>query len=189
MTEEEVPFYARQTRMLFANNGRIDPKQISDYIRAGGYAAVAKVLGGMTPEKVVETVTKSGLRGRGGAGFPTGVKWSLCRANGRPNGHGEIDRYIICNADEGDPGAFMDRACWKAIRTACIEGMVIARLRDRRTAGLRLHPRRVSAGGRAAEDRAAAKAAGTGLLGDNILGSGLRLRIGLVHGRGRLRVR
>ena len=94
VTEEEVPFYARQTRVLFANNGRIDPKQITDYVRVGGYASVAKVLGGMTPEGVVDTVTKSGLRGRGGAGFPTGMKWSLCRANGKPNLASSFQKFL-----------------------------------------------------------------------------------------------
>src|SRR5512146_3176947 len=123
--EDEVPFYARQQRVLFANNGKIDPKNIEDYLRIGGYAAMAKVLASQTPEQVVETITKSGLRGRGGAGFPTGVKWSLCRQNGKPNGHGEVERFLICNADEGDPGAFMDRSLLEGNPHSVIEGMII----------------------------------------------------------------
>ena len=182
-TEEEVPFYARQTRVLFANNGRIDPKQISDYIRAGGYAAVAKVLGGMTPEKVVETVTKSGLRGRGGAGFPTGVKWSLCRANGRPNGHGEIDRYIICNADEGDPGAFMDRSLLEGNPHSVIEGMIIGAFALGAKQGF-VYVRAEYPLAVKHLQIALQQAEELGLLGDNILGTGLNFRIRLVQGAG-----
>ena len=181
--EEEVPFYARQQRILFGNNGKIDPKAIEDYLRVGGYAAVARVLTGMTPESVIDTVTRSGLRGRGGAGFPTGVKWSLCRKNGKPNGHGEIERYIICNADEGDPGAFMDRSLLEGNPHSVIEGMIVGAFALGANEGYvyvraeyPLAVQHLTVALKQAEER--------GLLGDNILGSGMSFRIRLVQGAG-----
>ena len=97
--EGKVPFYERQNRLLLANNGKIDPTSIEDYITVGGYGALSKVLGSLLPDAVVGEVKRSGLRGRGGAGFPTGLKWELLRkANG-------CTKYLVCNADEGDPGA------------------------------------------------------------------------------------
>ena len=102
--EKDVPFYAGQTRIVRAENGYIDPTSIDDYLSRGGYAALAKVLADDAPEAVIDEVERSGLRGRGGAGFPTGTKWRYCRAN-----PGE-KHYLIANGDEGDPGAFMDRA-------------------------------------------------------------------------------
>jgi len=181
--EEEVPFYARQQRILFGNNGKIDPKAIEDYLRVGGYAAVARVLTGMTPESVIDTVTRSGLRGRGGAGFPTGVKWSLCRKNGKPNGHGEIECYIICNADEGDPGAFMDRSLLEGNPHSVIEGMIVGAFALGANEGYvyvraeyPLAVQHLTVALKQAEER--------GLLGDNILGSGMSFRIRLVQGAG-----
>ena len=117
--EQDVPFYKHQTRVVFRNCGRIDPESIEDYLAADGYEALAKALGGMTPEQVIAEVAASGLRGRGGAGFPTGRKWMLCReAKGEP-------KYLICNADEGDPGAFMDRGVCEGDPHAIIEGMLL----------------------------------------------------------------
>ena len=101
--EGDVPFYKRQMRLIIGNNELIDPEKIDDYIAIGGYSALAKALK-MTPENIIDEVKKSGLRGRGGAGFPTGNKWESTR-----KAHGE-PKYIICNADEGDPGAYMDRS-------------------------------------------------------------------------------
>ena len=113
-------------KVLLARVGRKDSRSIDTYLEDGGYRALRAVLtGGWTPEKLTEEVKKSGLRGRGGAGFPTGMKWSLCRKNGKPNGHGEVVRYIICNADEGDPGAFMDRSLLEGNPHSVIEGMII----------------------------------------------------------------
>jgi len=102
--EFEIPFYKNQERLVFGSNGKIDPKSIDDYLALGGYSALAKVLSQMTPEQVLEEVKKSNLRGRGGGGFPAGRKWEECR-----NAPGEI-KYVIVNADEGDPGAYMDRS-------------------------------------------------------------------------------
>jgi len=116
--EEEIPFYKKQERLVFGSNGIIDPTSIEDYIGIGGYSALAKAFA-MKPEKVIEEVKASGLRGRGGGGFPTGRKWEACRnAAGTP-------KYVICNADEGDPGAYMDRSLLEGNPHSVIEGMLV----------------------------------------------------------------
>ena len=118
LKERDIPFYKHQERIIFGSNGIIDPTRIEDYIAIGGYSALAKALQ-MDPENVIKEVKKSGLRGRGGAGFPTGVKWEFTRkASGEP-------KYIICNADEGDPGAFMDRSLLEGNPHTVLEGMLI----------------------------------------------------------------
>jgi NADH-quinone oxidoreductase subunit F len=119
--EPDLPFYKRQRRQVLDFNGRIDPTRIEDYVALGGYAALTKALQSMTPEDVIAEVKASGLRGRGGAGFLTGLKWELCTRNVQEAGSG----YIICNADEGDPGAFMDRSVVEGNPHAVIEGMII----------------------------------------------------------------
>lgn len=118
--DPHAPFFARQANVILANSGLIDPECIEDYIAADGYQALAKALTEMTPQDVVDAVTRSGLRGRGGAGYPTGVKWSLvARSKG--------DRkYVVCNADEGDPGAFMNRSVLESDPHSVLEGMAIA---------------------------------------------------------------
>jgi len=116
--ENEVPFYQRQKRIIFGNNGLIDPTSIDDYFAVGGYAALRKALQ-MTPEQIIEEIKKSGLRGRGGAGFPTGNKWESTR---RAKGDA---KYIICNSDEGDPGAYMDRSLIEGNPHSVLEGMLI----------------------------------------------------------------
>ena len=113
-------FYKAQKRVALRNCGVIDPENIEEYIAMDGYAALGKVLTEMTPEQVIEEVTKSGLRGRGGGGFPTGRKWALCAPNKAPQ------KYVVCNADEGDPGAFMDRSVLEGDPHAIIEAMAIA---------------------------------------------------------------
>ena len=116
----DINFYRKQERVILRNCGHINPEKIDDYLARGGYQALREVLTSMTPEQVIEEVKRSGLRGRGGAGFPTGVKWEFCRnATGSP-------KYAICNADEGDPGAFMDRSILEADPHAVIEGLAIA---------------------------------------------------------------
>jgi NADH-quinone oxidoreductase subunit F len=117
--EHEVPFYKRQKRLVFGNNGYIDPAIIDDYLAVGGYAALSKVLFRMSPKEVIKEVKKSGLRGRGGGGFPTGIKWETCR-----KAKGDT-KYIICNADEGDPGAYMDRSLIEGNPHSVLEGMII----------------------------------------------------------------
>jgi NADH:ubiquinone oxidoreductase subunit F (NADH-binding)/(2Fe-2S) ferredoxin/NAD-dependent dihydropyrimidine dehydrogenase PreA subunit len=116
----DIPFFSRQREAVLANCGSIDPCRIEEYVERGGYDALRTALTEMTPEEVVDAVQRSGLRGRGGAGFPTGKKWALVR-----EGPGE-EKYVVCNADEGDPGAFMDRAIIEGDPHAVIEGMAIA---------------------------------------------------------------
>ncbi|MEJ5363579.1 MAG: NADH-ubiquinone oxidoreductase-F iron-sulfur binding region domain-containing protein [Desulfosoma sp.] len=117
--EYEIPFFAKQQRIVFKDTGSNYVRDIEDYISRGGYSALAKVLSGMTPEQVIEEVKISGLRGRGGGGFPTGVKWESCR-----RAHGDI-KYVMCNADEGDPGAYMDRSLLEGNPHQVLEGMII----------------------------------------------------------------
>ena len=118
--EEIDNLLAKQKRIVLRNCGIIDPESIDDYLAADGYKAIEKVLGSMSPQQVIDEVTKSGLRGRGGAGFPTGVKWGFARKS--PGNQ----KYIICNADEGDPGAFMDRSVLESDPHSILEGMLIA---------------------------------------------------------------
>ena len=117
--EDDIPFYKKQKRLIFGNNGMIDPTKISYYIALDGYAALAKVLYKMSPQQVIGEIKKAALRGRGGAGFPTGAKWQLCREQKKK------PKYIICNADEGDPGAFMDRSLLEGNPHSVLEGMII----------------------------------------------------------------
>ena len=114
------PFFARQHKIVLANSGRVDPEKLPDYIAAGGYQALAKALTEMTPRGVVEQIRESGLRGRGGAGYPTGLKWELV-AKQPP-----AKKFVVCNADEGDPGAFMDRSVLEGDPHRVLEGMAIA---------------------------------------------------------------
>ena len=117
---DQTPFYAKQKRVALRNCGVIDPECINEYIAVDGYQALAKVLTEMTPDDVIQTILDSGLRGRGGAGFPTGKKWTF--AKDQPQGK----KYVVCNADEGDPGAFMDRSVLEGDPHSLIEGMIIA---------------------------------------------------------------
>ena len=175
--EPDLPFYKRQTRQVLDLNGRIDPTRIEDYVALGGYAALTKALQSMTPGDVIAEIKASGLRGRGGAGFLTGLKWELCRRNVQEVGSG----YIICNADEGDPGAFMDRSVVEGNPHAVIEGMIIGAY------AMGVHEGFVYIRTEyplAVENlkNAIRQAEGAGLLGTDILGSrfefGLRVRLG-----------
>ncbi len=118
--KKQVPFFEKQKKIVLSNCGMIDPESINEYIAQRGYEALGTVLTEMKPEEVIETMLKSGLRGRGGAGFPVGLKWKITRSN-------ESDqKFVICNADEGDPGAFMDRAVLEGDPHSVLEGMAIA---------------------------------------------------------------
>jgi NADH:ubiquinone oxidoreductase subunit F (NADH-binding)/(2Fe-2S) ferredoxin len=175
--EHEVPFYAKQQRIVFRNNGKIDPAEIDDYIATDGYAALAKALTGLTPEEVIRQVQKSGLRGRGGGGFPTGKKWEICREQAGD------EKYIICNGDEGDPGAFMDRSIMEGDPHSVLEGMTIGAYAIGATRGYLYvrgeYPLAVSNLSIAIQQSQV-----LGLLGDDILGSGFSFEVEIVRGAG-----
>ena len=116
----DIPFFKKQMLLVLRNKGLIDPEKIDDYLARDGYTALEKVLTSMSPEEVTEEITRSGLRGRGGAGFPTGVKWQVCRKEPK------TPKYVICNCDEGDPGAYMDRSVFESDPHSLIEGQTIA---------------------------------------------------------------
>ncbi len=177
--ENEVPFHKRQQRLIFGSNGLIDPTNIEDYLAIGGYSALSKVLFETQPEEVIEEIRRSGLRGRGGGGFPTGAKWESCR-----NAPSFDDiRYVVCNADEGDPGAYMDRSFLEGNPHSVIEGMIIGAYAMGSHHGyvyVRLeYPLAV-------ENLSIAlkQARGYGLLGKNILGSGFEFDIKISRGGG-----
>ena len=177
VAEANIPFYQKQYRIVLRNCGVIDPEKIDDYIAREGYKAIEKVLFEMTPEQVVEEILKSGLRGRGGAGFPTGMKWKFAAA--QPKGQ----KYMVCNADEGDPGAYMDRSTLEGDPHSVLEAMTIAGYAIGASKGfiyiraeypLAIHRLEV----------AIAQARELGLLGDDILGSGFSFDIELRFGAG-----
>jgi len=176
-TYETVPFYARQKRLVLHNCGHINPENMADYIANDGYTALTRALFELTPEQVIEEVKTSGLRGRGGAGFPTGMKWSFVRA-------AEGDKkYVVCNADEGDPGAFMDRSVLEGDPHAVLEGMMICGYAVGADEGYIY----VRAEYPLAIQRlkiAIAQAEEYGILGDNILNSGFNFRIKIKAGAG-----
>ncbi|WP_165847677.1 NADH-quinone oxidoreductase subunit NuoF [Ammonifex thiophilus] len=173
----EIPFYRKQQRVVLERCGYINPEDIAEYIAAGGYRALTSVLFSLSPEEVIEEIKKSGLRGRGGAGFPTGKKWEAARRV--PSSK----RYVICNADEGDPGAFMDRALLEGDPHAVIEGMIICGYAigsDEGYVYVRAeYPLAVKRLRIAIEQAYAA-----GLLGENILGSGFTFHLHINEGAG-----
>jgi NADH:ubiquinone oxidoreductase subunit F (NADH-binding)/(2Fe-2S) ferredoxin/NAD-dependent dihydropyrimidine dehydrogenase PreA subunit len=179
--ERDIPFYNLQQRIVLSENGKIDPYSIDDYLAHGGYKALAQVLADDDPEDVIDVVETSGLRGRGGAGFPTGKKWRFCRAN-----PGDV-HYVICNADEGDPGAFMDRSVLEGDPHRVIEGMVIAAFAIGRGVGPVAGYVYVRHEYPFAVERlrnALGQARERGLLGDDILGSGFDFDIRINQGAG-----
>jgi NADH-quinone oxidoreductase subunit F len=131
-SQEEIPFFKLQTRTILGANQKLDPIRILDYVEQGGYAALEKVLLKNDPDWIIKEIIKSGLRGRGGAGFPTGKKWQLARAAESKNGQ----KYIVCNADEGDPGAYMDRSLLEGNPHSIIEGLLIAGIAIGATKGI-----------------------------------------------------
>ncbi|HET7090879.1 MAG TPA: NADH-quinone oxidoreductase subunit NuoF [Anaerolineae bacterium] len=175
--EGDVPFYRHQRRVILDLNGDLDPTQIDEYVERGGYAALAKVLTSMSPQQVIAEVKASGLRGRGGAGFPTGAKWELCRKQ-----PGDT-KVVICNADEGDPGAYMDRSIIEGNPHRVIEGMIIGAYAIGAHQGYvyiraeyPLAVKTLRTAARQAEE--------AGLLGKNILGSGFDFSLGIRLGAG-----
>ncbi len=176
-TAGEIPFYKAQQRIVLAHNGEIDPTNIEDYIAVGGYSALAKALATMTPEQVLSEVERSSLRGRGGGGFPTGRKWRSCRdAHGSP-------KYVICNGDEGDPGAFMDRSVMEGNPHAVIEGMIIGAYAIGSSLGY-LYVRNEYPLAVQHLRHAIRQARDLGLVGEDILGSGFSFDIRINRGGG-----
>ncbi len=174
---DEIPFYKRQNRFVLKNCGRINPEDINEYISIGGYAAAKKAYLSMTPKDIADEITFSGLRGRGGGGFLTGKKWEITRLV-----EGE-KKYVICNGDEGDPGAFMDRSIMEGNPHSIIEGMMIAAKAIGANEGYvyvrveyPLAVKRVK--------KAIAHAQSIGLLGENIFGSGNNFKINVMEGAG-----
>ena len=174
---EEIPFLKKQERLTFARCGITDPLSLSDYISHGGYRGLEKALK-LTPQAIVEEVTNSGLRGRGGAGFPTGIKWRTVLNTPADQ------KYIVCNADEGDSGTYADRMIMEGDPFVLIEGMTIAGIRRRRHQRLHLRPLRISARVSAALQRAIAIAYDKGYLGENVAGSGKRFDLEVRLGAG-----
>ena len=177
LTESEIPFYRAQDRQLLAQNREVDPCSIQDYIAIGGYSALAKTLSGIAPDKVIDQIRASGLRGRGGGGFPTGRKWEECR-----EAPGD-EKYVICNADEGDPGAYMDRSVLEGNPHLVIEGMIIGAWAVGARQGYvyvrNEYPVAVE------HIRVAVKQAREfGLLGENILGSSFSFDVEIARGGG-----
>jgi len=176
-TVNEIPFYAKQERILLHDCGRINPEDIDEYIAHGGYAQAKRLYTTMTPEQVCKEMLDSGLRGRGGAGFPTGKKWEFTRIE-----KGE-KKYVICNADEGDPGAFMDRSVMEGNPNAVLEGMMIAAYAigaDEGYVYVRMeYPLAIKR-----IRKAIAQAEEKGILGENIFGSGKNFKINVMEGAG-----
>jgi len=175
--EKDIPFYKKQMRLIFGKNGHMDPTSISDYIVLGGYAALIKTLFEMQPDQVISEVKKAGLRGRGGGGFLTGRKWETCKkAHGTP-------KYVICNADEGDPGAFMDRSLLEGNPHSVIEGMIIGAYGIGSNDGY-VYVRNEYPLAVKNLNIAILAARELGLLGENILGSGFNFDIEVSRGGG-----
>ena len=174
---QEIPFFTRQTQIVLRHCGRIDPERIEEYVARDGYAALAKVLSGLTPEQVVEEMKGSGLRGRGGAGFPTFMKWEFTR---RAPGD---EKYVLCNADEGDPGAYMDRSVLEGDPHSVIEGMAIAAFTVGAAQGY-VYVRAEYPLAVARLRKAMDQARSCGLLGNNVLGSGFSFDLDIRMGSG-----
>lgn len=176
-TQESIPFYEKQTRIVLEHCGHLDAESIQEYIANDGYAALVKALEEMTPEQVCKEVLDSNLRGRGGGGFPAGKKWSQVLS------YQSDVKYVVCNGDEGDPGAFMDRSIMEGDPHSVIEGMIIAAYATKATEGYIYvraeYPLAVQRLSKAIEE-----AREIGLLGENILGTGLSFDIHINKGAG-----
>jgi len=174
---KEIPFYGKQNRIALANCGYINPDNIEEYVVRGGYEALGKVLSGMTPAQVIDEVKSSGLRGRGGGGFPTGLKWGFCAA-ARGN-----KKYVICNADEGDPGAFMDRSILEGDPHSILEGMMIGAYAMGADEGY-IYCRAEYPLAIQRLKNAISQAEAYGLIGENIMGSGFSFNLHIKEGAG-----
>lgn len=176
----DIQFFSKQLLIALRNRGLINPENIDEYIARDGYTALAKVLSSMTPEQVIEEVIAAGLRGRGGAGFPTGVKWRICREEAERR---KEERFIVCNADEGDPGAFMDRSILEADPHSVIEGMCIGAYAMGSNQGY-VYVRKEYPLALQRLHIAISKAKEYGLLGENIFGTDFSFDIEVHQGAG-----
>jgi NADH-quinone oxidoreductase subunit F len=176
--QTEISFYKKQVRTILARNEKVDPIRVYDYVENGGYSALARVLASGDPSRVVEEVKASGLRGRGGAGFPTGLKWELLAK--QRNGQG---KFLVCNGDEGDPGAYMDRSVLEGNPHSIIEGMLIGGFATGANKGV-FYVRNEYPLAIKHLTIALRQSRGLGLLGDNILGTGFSFDLKLVRGAG-----
>ncbi len=177
ISSQEIPFYRSQMRLLLKNNDLIDPTQIEDYVAVGGYQSLAKAIYQMNPEQIIKEIKDSGLRGRGGAGYPTGKKWEECRKT-----PGDT-KYIICNCDEGDPGAFMDRSLLEGNPHSILEGMLIGAYAIGASQGF-IYVRHEYPLAHKHAEIAITQARKSGLLGRNILGSGFDFEVETAKGGG-----
>lgn len=175
--QEEIPFYRQQTRVALQHCGHINAESIREYIAVGGYSALTKALFDMTSEEIVNEITESSLRGRGGGGFPTGRKWAQVLRQE------EETKYVVCNGDEGDPGAFMDRSMMEGDPHRVIEGMIIAGVATKSTHGY-IYVRAEYPLAVARLQKAIDQAEMLGLLGENILGSGFSFDLKISQGAG-----
>ena len=175
--EADIPFYKLQKRIVLADNLLIDPTSIDDYIAQGGYRGLAKALKQMSPEQIIQEIKRSGLRGRGGGGFPTGRKWESCR-----KAEGEI-KYVICNADEGDPGAYMDRSLLEGNPHKVLEGMIIGAYAIGAGHGY-IYVRNEYPLAVTHATKALADARKHGFLGEDIFGSGFSFDVKVTRGGG-----
>lgn len=173
----QSPFYRKQRRLVLSNCGKIDPEQIEEYLSVGGYRALAKALSDMSPQQVCAEVLASGLRGRGGAGFPTGRKWEFVRTNPSPI------KYVICNGDEGDPGAFMNGSLMEGDPHRVLEGLIIAGYAQGASQGI-FYVRAEYPLAVARLKKAIADAEAAGLLGDRIMGSDFSFHVKFKEGAG-----
>ncbi|MEW6456567.1 MAG: NADH-quinone oxidoreductase subunit NuoF [Acidobacteriota bacterium] len=176
--DDKVPFYQKQKRIIFGNNGFIDPTKIEDYIAINGYEAFKKALQMMNQDEIIEEIKKSGLRGRGGAGFLTGKKWEICKKNSNGN-----TKYLICNCDEGDPGAYMDRSLLEGNPHSVIEGMLIGAYAIGAKEGF-IYVRHEYPLAVKNATLAIAQAKKYGFLGESIMGTGFNFDIKIVRGAG-----
>ncbi len=175
--QDEIPFYKKQSRVVLENCGHIDAEDIGEYVAKGGYSAFEKCLNGMSGDEIIETISDSGLRGRGGGGFPCGRKWSqVARQKNFP-------KYIVCNGDEGDPGAFMDRSVMEGNPHAIIEGMMIAGFATGANDGY-IYVRAEYPLAVARLRKAIEQATELGILGDNVLGSDFSFKMHINRGAG-----
>lgn len=174
---EDNPFYARQSRFVLNECGLLDPEDIREYILHGGYGAAKKAFVNMSPEEICKTISESGLRGRGGGGFPTGRKWDTARVQN------SAKKYVICNGDEGDPGAFMNRSVMEGNPHSVIEGLMIAARATGANETL-VYVRTEYPLAVERMRRAVADAEREGILGDNVFGTGLSLKCSVMEGAG-----